>query len=798
MSNEEYHKPFGPEQSGNGRYYGEQYRGETLHEEHSEDEIDLKQLISVMLRHKWSIISITFVAGLIAIWIAFAMLPVYQSDGTLIIAESQNRYSYAGSDISNLLSSTYGLGMGSSLANELQVLKSRRLSEALAERVISEDVMPNGKRFPILWYEFPEDSTIVEREVLARRIRTNMQIERVERDAHLIRITFESFSPFEAEFMVNEVIDTYTELSTDQHRIAANSALRFLENELENVTVKLNETEQRLRQYMDNTGLVQIDNQTSSVISRITSLEGQRQEMQVRKVAISSAIEQYEQQINDVRPGLADQYAESFGPTMERYQFQLAELTTERLLLLERNPQLRQNPDQEPYLVELNDRIDLMKREINKLASELTKDDGREVYLGMLSSTGDGGIASRLTEIRGKLIELQIEEAQIAAQEEVINRRLEQENQFIDELPENMVEFARLRRDADITEQLYLTISQQYSETALWEQTQFGLGRPLDYAFLPQRPSKPNKKLILLAGLFFGGIFSTSLAFGREFLNRTIDGSEKVRKAGYPLLSVIPEFGPYIKNNFNGQEYITVQGKKVSTGWVSLLDSMSPASESFRRLHNNIIYSHPDQNFQTILITSTGKGEGKTTTATNLAIALSEAGKRVLIIDSDLRRPALHKTVGETQSPGLMEMVFDDIPEEDTVRQSVAPNVYVLTAGRRPPNPSSVMQSKKLRDKIEELKTKFDHVIIDSAPYGIITDAAPMMRLADGVVLVVRFGTTQTNELNQTIENLKRVRVNIIGTVLMAYDHESSTDYYYTSQYSYYNYKQYEEYVEKS
>lgn len=800
MSNEEYHKPFGPEKNGNGQhYYGERYSGENpaIDDSSDSDEIDLKQLLSVLLRHKWSIMAITLVAGLFATYYAYSLLPIYQSDGTLIIAESQNRYSYAGADISNLLSAQYGIGMGSTVANELQVMRSRRLSEALADRIIEADLMENGQRYPILWRGFPEDSTVVTRDSVAMRVRNNMQINQVERDAQLVRVTFESYSPIEAQFLVNQTIDTYTELSTDQNRLAANSALTFLENELENVTQNLNETENRLREYMDRSRLVQIDAQTTAVIERITALEAQRQEMRVKKVAVSSAIEEYEEQLNEIRPGLANQYAESFGPTLERLQFSLAEQETERLLILQRNPQLRTNPESEPYLVRINENIAILKDEINRIASQLTEEEGQEVYLSFLSPGGDG-IAGRLTELRSNLIELRIEEAQLNAQEEVVSERLAEENRFIDNLPDNMIEFARLRRDADITEQLYLTISQQYAETALWEQTQFGLGRPLDYANLPQSPSKPSKRLILLVGLMLGGMLGVGYAFGREMLNRSIDGTEKIRKTGFPLLAVVPDMTSYLKQNYSGKETVSVQGRQVSTTWINLLDNISPISESFRRLHNNIIYSHPDQNFKTILVTSTGKGEGKTTTAANLAVALSEAGKKVLIIDTDLRRPALHRMMGETQSPGLMEMIFDDIEDSEVVRETVAPGVFMLSAGRRPPNPSSVMQSKKLREKINSLKDEFDHIILDSAPYGIITDAAPMMRLADGVVLVVRFGKTQTNELNQTIENLKRIRASVIGTVLMAYDHEQSADYYYTNQYNYYNYKEYQEYQEST
>jgi len=177
-----------------------------------------------------------------------------------------------------LISSQYGLGMGSSIGNELQILRSRSLSQAVADKVIEDDIMENGQRFPILWRSFPEDSTVIPRDSVALRFRNNMDVSQVDREAEVIRINFNSFSPVEAKYMIDQIINTYTELSTEQERIAASSALQFLDSELEEVTDRLNLAEDQLRDYMDGSRIVQIDKQTEAVIERITALESQRQE----------------------------------------------------------------------------------------------------------------------------------------------------------------------------------------------------------------------------------------------------------------------------------------------------------------------------------------------------------------------------------------------------------------------------------------------------------------------------------------------------------------------------------------
>jgi capsular exopolysaccharide synthesis family protein len=788
-------KPFDPSQNGNesrAHYRGEYMSGNPPYMDDDSDEIDLKLLLAILLRRKWYVIGFTFLFTILSGIYAFSVLPVYESNGSIIITESQPRMTGAGGDLTSLLATTYGIGAGSTISNELQVIKSRKLSEVVADRMIEIDTMEDGRRFPLLWRDFPRDSTVITRDSIATRIRENMQAVRIDRDTDVVRVSFESFSPLEAAWMVDRILTTYSDLSLDQNRQSAGAALEFLRKERDEISNTLNVTENDLREYMNETQLVLVDEQTKAVIERVAALEAQRQEVRVMQVAANSAIAEYENQLDLIRPGLADQFAESIGPTMERLQYTLSEDESTRIRLLIRNPELRENPELEPQMVELNKSIAFVKNEINELAQKLTG-EGSEVYLGMLNTTGDGGIAARLSELTGKLIELRVQKSQYDAQEQVLDERLAIENAFFDNLPDNMIELARLQRDAMINEQLYLTISRQYAETALWEQTQFGLGNLLDTAFIPEKPSKPVKRLYVMVGFLLGGIVGVGFAFLRETMNRTIDGSEKVKRTGITLLSVIPDLKVFTSDKLKGRDTVQMLGRTISTTWVSLIDAISPAAESFRRLHNNILYSHPDEKFQTILVTSTNKGEGKTTVAANLAVTLSESGKKVIVIDTDLRRPSLHNITGEKRMPGLTEVLFENIPLSDVICESAAPGVDVITSGHRPPNPSSVMQSKKLRDTIKELQKMYDHVIIDSAPYGIITDAAPMMRLADGVLIVVRFNQTQTNELNHTIENLKRINVNILGAVLTAYDHEKSTDYYY-SETNYNSYEAYDKY----
>lgn len=776
---------------------GEYYSGEKFSHNDEPEEIDLQQLFGSLMRYKWWVLGITLGAAILAGVIAVTLQPVYESSGTMMIAEERNRYSWSGgTDLNSMMSSSFGVGVGSRIANELEVLRSRTLADRIAEKIHERETLPNGKMFPVLYLEYPDERSKITESMLSSRLRNNMTVNQVSQETDVINISYESPSPQESKTIVDLIMETYMEVSANQNRTRANSALDFLEDERSRIQDRLSRAEEDLRDYMRNTNLVQVDGQTQAAIDRVAELESQRQEVQVELVSVNSSIESYESQLNEIRPGLAEQFAENVSSQLENAQLRLAELRTERSLILQRNPELRSNPESEPQIVQLNEDIETVRNEIREITSSVLNADDSDVYIGFLENE-DGGVTDRIVELRRNLIELRIQESQLSAQEEVISQRLQEENQFFDNLPENMLELARLRREVQINEQLFTEVSKKFQETQLWEQTQTGNGQVIDEAYIPVAASFPNTTLFILVGFLIGGALSVGVVVGRESFNRIVDGTDKIRSMGYPLLAVIPDFHEYLSKRFEGRERVDVEGYSVSTSWSTLIDSISPISEAYRRLHNNIVFADPDKNFQTILVTSSRKGEGKSTISINLAVTFAESGKKVLLVDCDLRRPNLNRLIGQDRSPGIAELFYDKATKKEAIRETAAPGVDILTSGEKIPNPSAVMQSKKMVHFIQELKKEYDHIIIDSPPYGIITDAAPLIQnAADGIILVAQFGETQVNELNHTVENLQQIRADVLGSVLTAYKYKESRDYYYYNEYTYDSYQAYEDYKE--
>jgi capsular exopolysaccharide synthesis family protein len=209
-------------------------------------------------------------------------------------------------------------------------------------------------------------------------------------------------------------------------------------------------------------------------------------------------------------------------------------------------------------------------------------------------------------------------------------------------------------------------------------------------------------------------------------------------------------------------------------------------------MFNNVIYSNREKKMQTLMITSFKTGEGKTTVTGNIGVAMAESLKKVLIIDTDTRNPKLHNLFGLKQSPGLVDVVCSEIDFHDAVQQTALPGLKLLPAGRAFHNPAALFQSRIFRAMIESFKKEYDHILFKTAPFGIITDAAPLSELSDGVVVVCRFNNTTEEEVRSVIENLEQIRSTIIGTVLTCFDPAKSMDYLYTAKKSYQSaYKEY-------
>lgn len=212
---------------------------------------------------------------------------------------------------------------------------------------------------------------------------------------------------------------------------------------------------------------------------------------------------------------------------------------------------------------------------------------------------------------------------------------------------------------------------------------------------------------------------------------------------------------------------------------ISLINLKSPVTEAYRTLLTNIEYSSVDKQIQMIAVTSSAPSEGKTTTATNLAVAYSETGKNVLLVDCDLRKPRLHKVFNTSNLIGLTSVLASKSSLNDTVKP-VKDGLSILTSGPIPPNPVELIRSNMMEQLINTLRDLFDVVIFDTPPVGLVTDAAIISSKLDGVVLVVASGKSQIEATLRAKENLQNVNANLLGAVVTMIPIDTPGYQYYT------------------
>jgi non-specific protein-tyrosine kinase len=269
----------------------------------------------------------------------------------------------------------------------------------------------------------------------------------------------------------------------------------------------------------------------------------------------------------------------------------------------------------------------------------------------------------------------------------------------------------------------------------------------------------------LLAAIL-GAMIAVGAAYVIEYLDDTIKTPDDVtRVSGLPTLGAIAK----LKEGAGDRQL------------VASVESKAPESEAYRTLRTNIQFSSVDRPARTLLITSSGPSEGKSTTTANLATVMAQTGQRVIAVDADLRRPVLHRVFGVPNNTGLTTALLagDGMSLEGQLRPTKVENLLVLTSGPIPPNPSEMLGSHRMASLIESLTQLADVVIFDSPPVLAVTDAAVLGRQVDGVVLVVDARRTRELVLARAVSDLQNTGANVLGIVLNRLDSRSGGYYYY-------------------
>jgi succinoglycan biosynthesis transport protein ExoP len=286
-------------------------------------------------------------------------------------------------------------------------------------------------------------------------------------------------------------------------------------------------------------------------------------------------------------------------------------------------------------------------------------------------------------------------------------------------------------------------------------------------AVVPTSPVKPQMLLNVALGLIAGLVVSGGLVLLMEYLDDTVKSEEDVeRVSGLTTLGMVTRFG-----------------RRASREPVSGYGSRSPTAEAYRAIRTSVQFATMDRPGQVLLVTSPNAGDGKSTTAANLAVTMASAGKRVVLVDADLRKPTLHNVFRLENKVGLTSALLSGNGARSCIQSSSFDNLSVLTSGPLPPNPSELLSSPRMRDLVEALRREADAVILDSPPALVVTDATLLAALADGTVLVAEAGRSRSGALRQAVDGLGRATDSLLGVVLNKMGRRLAPAYYHHHHY---------------
>jgi len=358
--------------------------------------------------------------------------------------------------------------------------------------------------------------------------------------------------------------------------------------------------------------------------------------------------------------------------------------------------------------------------------------------------------------------------------EDLIQKTLRDLKAPLDASNANVAQYDALKREADANSNLYTELSSRIKELAVSGSLAANNIRVVDDARIPESPSGPHRMRILMMGMVFGMIGGIALAFVSESMDDTISSLDDLRTwSSIPALALIPEFSRASRtralpapNGSGGalQSVMTLKNKGIP---VFVERPRSPEAESIRNLGTAIRLSGlSDRRVQTVLITSAFPGEGKTTLAVNLAVALARYGKTCLV-DADFRHPAITSSFALSLKPGLQDLLVKTRPlHEVCTPLPESPDLTVVGTGMRHPDALEMLTSHRMRDLVDELRSVYEYVVLDSPPIIPFADARWLSTLSDGAVLVARTSATTRRAMMWSIELLEEVHAPVLGVVL--------------------------------
>jgi capsular exopolysaccharide synthesis family protein len=755
-------------------------------------------LVDFVRRNRWLVLGVP-VAMLVAafIFIAFAT-PVYRGLASARIDEDRSNVA--------LLDALQELSSGASIYTEIAELRSRSLAEDIADSLdlhvrvtvprrtsrsalmfVSADrnadtaqyvfertsptqfklrgarggvrVVQVGRPFNIdgatitLTQAAANEETIRLRvdpfQAAVQGLQRSMDVSRPDREADIIEIAYESTDRELARDVPNAAARLFIQRRQAVQSQQARSTVAFLSDQIDTLGQQLRQYEVGLQRFREGESVVSLEAQGEAQVSRLADFQADRDIANAERMALAQLMAEIER--TPTRADDPSPYRRLIGfPTILSNGAATEILRSLNEVENERSTLLTRRTADDPDVIVLTRRIAEMENQLHALVS---------TYLG--------GLTNRIASLDGVLRRFATDLRRIPAQE---------------------IQLARLKRQAKVTEDIYTMLQGRMKEAQVVAAVQDPSVRVIDPAILPSRPVRPNKPLSVLLALILGVALGGALAFVKENLDTTIHTREELQSesGAVPVLGLIPRIRETAGTN--GTRRTIWRPRTVTAANATealrakLVAGRNPrgsASEAYRALRTNLTFARPDKPPRTLVFTSPAPGDGKSTSSSNLAITLAQQGLRIILIDADMRRGAMHSALETTSRPGLSDYLLGGLSLEEVIRPvKLADAAFdFIPLGTLPPNPAELLASTRMQALLEHLEGQYDSVIFDAPPLNVVTDAAILGSRTDGVILVVRAGVTDRAAVRFAFDQLKAVRARVLGCVLNDVDSKREPHY---------------------
>ena len=712
---------------------------------------------NLILRNKVPILLSLAVGLIVSYFYAYSQVDIYASASSMRLTKPKENVleNKIFSDVEGELPERY-------INNEVEILKSYAIREKTATALLDSFQVLKGKMQFYLLITNPENPAEPKSKgQIAGLLQQHTEISQ-KRGLDIVMIKTESPSPQEAALVSNCYAEAYADYSLKFNRGHLTLNREFLEKQVQEKYNSLLQTEDKLTNFLRTENVVEISTQASSIINSLSGIEGDYKWALIDVQSTNKALTDIKNELDKYDPKATDYFESKItDPYVAEIQGEIAKLEIQRDLSKVGNEELVKNSKS---LKDIDGKINELKRILNEKL-EIMKD-------GASSNTPE-----EIRSLSSKYFETKVANNQSKIKEGLLKTYMGKYQEKFNKLPAQSIEYANLERERLANEKIYLMLLEKYQEALINEESQPNNVKIIDYGKVPKAPSKPNRFLIITIGLLIGLGLGYGFALLRNILDVSVKSPEDLENIGISLIGWVPTF---MREPKAGRHTHTEQELVVA------YNSDSVPAEAFRTLRTRLQFSKLEpEPIKTILITSSIPREGKTIISSNLAASFA-LSSRVLLLDCDFRKPRMHNIFNLKRYPGLCDYLFGTVPLEEAVRETSFPNLHLMTCGTIPTNPAELIASKHMQTFLNQMKPKYDYILIDSPPLATVTDAELLSSYVDGTVVVSLASKTRLDLLVNTIDTLNKINDTFIGVILNNFDYQATYGSYYKYYYYYY------------